>query len=270
MLKSSSKLVTIILIAISSCSPPENSEPTNDYEKFVDGLVNLQEQAEFNFDSTIVGGNCCDFDFDTYFKYFDQLSVDSNWVLESHYRISAFRGHPVVASFARNDTIAAEIRRELSLSRKGLLKGKEDYDLSLRLFGYMDSVGFLSAIHINSDSGYFQYLIFALFGGQYCLFGDANYANWEIITSRQKLKYFTELENDTYYRFSKSVKKQALKIDPEIKMETFPDSITFRIVTLDPWTGFVENKYSITKSWPHKLTQYEHKVLVKYDCGVRF
>ncbi|WP_196889858.1 hypothetical protein [Aureivirga sp. CE67] len=253
-----------------SCSQKENRPPDNSYEKFVDGLVELQNLADIKFDkkdSTYY----CDLDFESYLTYFDQLKIDSNWSLESHYRHFGDAGRPLILAFERNDSLGMKIKDKLSKSVKEFDGEFADWKLSEKLFDYQDSVEYLTPIQIKSDFGYFQFLVFSLFGDNYCKFGHSNYGHTDLITSKQRIKEFTELKNDFYYKFSNNEKLQALSIDPEPKIVVHNnDSVSVRIVTLGPWEGFIERKFSITQQWPHKLRQYEKTVLLEYDCGIMF
>lgn len=262
-------LILIIGLTILSCSSSNKREPANKYEKFIFGLLDLQNQIDLRHDS-IDSTYYCDLDFNTYFEYFNQLSIDSNWTLESHYRHFGDAGRPLLLAFEKNDSIANNLKQELSKNKKELEGEFGDWNLSKRLFNYQDSIDYLTPIHIESDSGYFQFLIFAMLGDNYCKFWHSNYGHLDIITSLESIKEVTELDDDFYYNFSKSEKEKALGINPIPNVENYNDSVTVRIVTLGPWDGFIERKFSISKKWPHKLRQYENNVLVEYDCGIMF
>ncbi|MFD2564786.1 hypothetical protein [Aquimarina rubra] len=263
-------LILTILVSGLSCTQKEKRQPANDYEKFIDGLVQLQNLAGLKLekkDSTYY----CNLDFESYLNYFDQLTIDSNWSLESHYRHFGDAGRPLILAFERNDSLAMKIKDELSKSVKELDGQITDWNVSEKLFDYQDSVDYLTPIQIKSDSGYFQFLIFALLGDNYCQFWHSNYGQLDLITSKERIKELTELEDDFYYKFSSKEKSQALSIDPlpEIKIH-HKDSVSIRIVTLGPWDGFIERKFSITKKWPHILKEYKKTVLMEYDCGIMF
>jgi hypothetical protein len=268
-LKTISTLIFILCCGL-SCIQKENRPPANTYEKFVDGLVELQNLSDIKLDKKDSTYNC-DLDFESYLTYFDQLKIDSNWSLESHYRHFGDAGRPLILAFERNDSLGMKIKDELSKSVKELDKEFADWNLSEKLLDYQDSVDYLTPIQIKSDSGYFQFLVFALLGDNYCKFWHSNYGHIDLITSKQRIKEFTELEDDFYYKFSNIEKLQALSIDPEPKILVHNnDSVSVRIVTLEPWEGFIERKFSITRQWPHKLKQYEKTVLMEYDRGIMF
>lgn len=262
--------ILIITLYVLSCTQKENRQPANSYEKFVDGLVKLQNLADIKLDKKDSTYHC-DLDFENYLNYFDQLKIDTKWSLESHYRHFGDAGRPLILAFERNDSLGMKIKDELSKSGNGLDGDFADWNLSKKLFDYQDSVDYLTPIQIKSDSGYFQFLIFALIGDNYCQFWHSNYGHLDLITSKQRIKELTELEDDFYYKFSSKEKSLALSIDPLPKIEIHDkDSVSVRIVTLGPWDGFIERKFSITKKWPHILKEYKKTVLMEYDCGIMF
>lgn len=262
--------VLVIITFALSCTQKEIRQPANNYEKFIDGLVELQNLADIKLekkDSTYH----CDLDFESYLNYFNQLTIDPNWSLESHYRHFGDAGRPLILAFERNDSLAMKIKDELSKPVKELDEEFADWNLSEKLFDYQDSVDYLTPIKIKSGSGYFQFLIFALLGDNYCRFWHSNYGHLNLITSKQRIKELTELKDDFYYKFSSKEKSQALSIDPLPKIEIHDkDSVSIRIVTLGPWDGFIEREFSITKEWPHILKEYKKNVLMEYDCGIMF
>lgn len=255
-------ILTMFLIAYTSI------KPANQYEEFVMGLNNLQQKTDVIF----LNDSTCDCyqNFQNYMNYFDQLFIDTNWTLESHYRDMGMGGRPLLLAFKKNDVKAEKIKLALQKSKDHGIGRKEYFNMTDVLIDYQDSIDFLSAIHIKSDSGYFQFLVFALLGDQYCQSWHSNYGHIEIITSSKRLEIMTKQTWDIYYGFKSSDIEEILKIDPIPVIEHYKDSVSIRIVTFQPWDGFIERKISITKKWPHNINQYFRKVLFEHDCGIMF
>lgn len=257
-------IISILTALLISCSPKQN-----EYEEFIDGLIELQEQYKIKYDKN--DKTChCKVDFRKYFSYFDKLAIDSNWTIESYYFQGFLGSRPLLLAFNNQDTMAANLKEILSQDQRIIDEEFENHDLAERLRNYRDSIDYMTPVRILSDSGYFQFLIFALLGDNYCMFWHANYGHIDIITTKKRLREFVENQEDPFYRFSEIQKNEALKIDPTPLILTHNDSVTIRIVTLGPWEGFIERKFSITRTFPHQLRQYDRTVLLDYDCMISF
>lgn len=256
------------------------------FTDFIDGLNNVQKQISLDHDTT-TDEYTCDIDFDSYFKSFDRLSIATNWKLESHYRHFGDAGRPLLLAFEEGDKLGDSIQKELNKSFKGEeFAGMLDYQVSKKLFAYQDSVEYLNCIQITNDKmGYFQYVIFALIGGNYCKFWHSNYGEMSIITSKKQLKELTELEDDFFYKFSSKkdeiyinghlnkqtmLKENVLQIEPQPEVILNKDYTTVRIVTLSPWAGFLERTFKVSRTFPHELEQIKLDTLIEYNCGILF
>lgn len=263
------------------------------YTEFINGLINVQKQIFLDHDTT-TDEYTCDIDFNSYFKSFDRLNIAPNWKLESHYRHFGDAGRPLLLAFEEGDKLGDSIQKELNKSFEGKeFEGMLDYQVSKKLFAYQDSVEYLNCIQITNDKmGYFQYVIFALIGDNYCKFWHSNYGEMTIITSKKQLKELTELEDNFYYRFSSKEKNKntehdsvvdigvfgnytmdkesVLQIDPNPEVILNPEEATIKIVTLSPWAGFLERTFKVTRTFPHKLEQVKLDTIIEYNCGIIF
>jgi hypothetical protein len=261
------------------------------YAEFINGLENVQKQIYLDYDS-IKDEYVCRVDFDEYFKSFDKLSISKNWKLESHYRHFGDGGRPLLLAFEGGDKYGDSIQVDLSKSFVGEeYKEMYDYSISQKLFAYQDSVNYLDCIQIIDDKmGYFQFVVFALIGDRYCQFWHSNYGEMSIIASKEQIKALTETKDHFYYKFSTKKEKEevdsnfenlffpkfrmdietVLKINPEPKVTLSDGIATVKIVTLSPWGGFVEQTYTVTRTYPHTLEQGKVDTIVEYNCGILF
>ncbi|MCH8319242.1 MAG: hypothetical protein IIA88_12255, partial [Bacteroidetes bacterium] len=68
-------LTISVLIFLFACSNSERKrDPSNDFEKFVDGLLEIQNESDIKND-TPDSTYYCDLDFDQYLQYFDKLTI---------------------------------------------------------------------------------------------------------------------------------------------------------------------------------------------------
>jgi hypothetical protein len=47
------------------------------------------------------------------------------------------------------------------------------------------------------------------------------------------------------------------------------DTVEVSILTFSRWGGFMRDKFTISKTFPHKFLKHEFKSIVFYDCGIR-
>ncbi len=237
------------------------------YNAFIEGLELILDSIYLEEDLYNEKSYQCNVNFDAYFSVFDQLTIDSNWTLESHYRHFGDAGRVLLLGFEQGNAASKKMRKRLY----GTFERNNDYGLSKELIDYESAINAMDGIHINpSKMGYFQFIVFHLIGTNYCNFWHSNYSELSLITSPKQLKELTELEDNFYYKFSQDQKKEILNINPEPKVELYADSATVSLVLLSPWYGFSRYKYSISKDWPHQQSIIDTDPLLIYNCGISF
>ena len=263
------------------------------FTEFIDGLSSVRQHINKEY-SASENEYFCNVDFKEYFKIFDKLHVAPNWKLESYYYAPGGGGRPVFIAFEKNDIVGDRIYHMLHDSVRTVNPTPVlSNDLAEEIFKYNGSINYLNSIEIaDNPMGYFQFVVFALIGDNYCLFWHSNYSELEIITSKEQLLKLTKRKNDFYYKFSKKDKNsptptepnpnelhwsdntmdidRVLQIDPSPIVTIGKDAVEVSIVTLGPWEGFISRTYSISKSFPHVLTPIKSDTLIPYHCGIMF
>jgi hypothetical protein len=263
-------LIFILMVgAISSCSKNKYSESDMiSYVSFMNGLNEIQHVAQM-VDQAPNKYPSCELNFDDYLSYFNELEVDSGWTVSYYYQYSGGGGEPVLYAHKKPDSSAASY---IDSVRKGLRTnaiGYSDYYMLDSLQQHIGQENYMHPFHVNqSQMGYFQFTVFSLIGENFCLFWHANYKQRTIVVSKKQLNNIIEGADNNYYHFTESEKQnlQGLNLAPEILLNE--DSAEIRIVTLSPWRGLIEWKYSITYGWPHKMYKLERNTLFEYDCGI--
>jgi hypothetical protein len=243
----------------------------NSYSSFLNGLKQIHKTIKLKRD-TAKNNYVCHISFKEYFSVFDKLKIDTNWVLESHYRHFGDAGRPLILGFQDSLKLSDSIKSILKLNFEGMkFQSLLEYGISEKLFKYQDSVDYLDAIHISDDNmGYFQFVIFVLIGDNYCKYGHSNYRELSIITSLEQLKKLAGLEDDFYYKFNKNQVEKILQLAPAPKIISNRKEVKIELLTCSPWGGFVKKKFSVSKSWPHKLKMLKRDTLLEYNCKVMF
>ena len=267
--------VSIILIFMSCESDPASEKnwedlldnlPVNDYELFVDSLTKIQHDITIEIDD--YAQYHCDVDFEEYMKYFDKLTVDPNWIIESFCLRGVGRSY--IVAFENQSVRSTVFTKATNVYQEDdTVIVYLDYNI---LQKYQDSIHYTTAIHVeNSLMGWFQFMTFYIIGDIYSLFGQANYYHRDIVCSKHQIvKLIQSTSYDYYYDNLYLIKNEVLAIDFTPEIEITDDLVTVRLVIFDPWEGFTEKKYSITTGWPHKVKSSESKVLLEYNCMIDF
>jgi hypothetical protein len=126
----------------------------------------------------------------------------------------------------------------------------------------------------NTSDGFFQFIILGILAGQLnnglhdlyndtivmCNQSDIDLAASEVRKFNERYKIDLSLPDQ--------VMQDARKLSLEPVVELGKDTATVRIVTFTKWGGFIETKYELTRTFPHKLLGEWHQNLIPYDCGV--
>ncbi|MFT5819970.1 MAG: hypothetical protein ACI8ZM_001195 [Crocinitomix sp.] len=237
------------------------------YTEFTDGLELSLDSVYLEKSSYAKKSYECNIGFDSYFTVFDQLSIDSSWTLESHYRHFGDAGRILLLGFESGNALSEKLQHRLY----GTFERYNDYALSKELMEYESEIDAADGIHIShTKMGYFQFALFNLIGTNYCNFWHSHYGDLSVITSREQLLELTDLENNLYYRFSEDEKADILEIKSEPIVELYEDSATVSLFLLGPWSVFTRYTYSISKSWPHQQNIIGIDTLMNYNCGILF
>jgi hypothetical protein len=144
-------------------------------------------------------------------------------------------------------------------------------DLQDAFYYYLDSVK-----TDNTSDGFFQFVTLGILAGQFNegmreLYNDTvvlcNRSDIDLAASEVK-KFYEKYKEDV--SLPDQVVQDARKLSLEPVVELGKDTATVRIVTFSKWGGFIETKYEITRSFPHKLLGEWQQTLVPYDCGVTY
>ena len=137
------------------------------------------------------------------------------------------------------------------------------------IFDYCDLIKTTEHITLkeNNKKGFYQLLIFKIAGEDFAKFWHSNYGNNEIICSRKSLLNLVN-QNDLYHNFDRNTKKQMKEVDLTPIVFESNDTIKFRLLSFNSWSGLSENFFSINKKFPHKVTMIKNKILVEYNCKI--
>lgn len=143
-------------------------------------------------------------------------------------------------------------------------------DLFLPKFLEQSRYSFLD--HVQTDgtaAGFFQLVLLRIMGGQFYLFWHAAYDDRTVICSRAGLEAALA-EAEEFVQVPREVRAKAEQLDLEPKVEFTDETVTVRVIMFTKWGGFIEEKYTFSRSFPHKLLKQGSETLVPYDSGIIF
>jgi hypothetical protein len=205
-----------------------------------------------------------EFDANAYFSVLDHLSVQPGYMLDYVYDYNGSGGSPVI--YARSEAQDPYLTfSEYYTDTIGDLPWEEWYEVSR--FEYLD--------HIQVDDsaeGFFQYVVLRKMGTQFYLVWHANYNDDRIICDQGLLEELVAslAEPEFGLALSPELQDQARALDLAPRVEIGEDAVEVRVVIFTKWGGFIEERYTITRSFPHKVTKEETETIVPYDCGINF
>jgi hypothetical protein len=205
-----------------------------------------------------------EFDVNAYFSVLDHLSVQPGYVLDYAYDYNGSGGSPVIYAKPEDQDPYLTFS-EYYADTIGNRTWEEWFEVS-RL-EYMD--------HIQVDdteAGFFQYVVLRKMGTQFYLVWHANYNDDRIICDQGLLEELVAslAEPEFGLALSPELQDQARALDLEPRVEIGEDTVEVRVVIFTMWGGFIEERYAITRSFPHKVIKEETETLVPYDCGILF
>jgi len=205
-----------------------------------------------------------EFDVNTYFSVLDHLSVQPGYVLDYVYDFNGSGGSPVI--YARSEAQDPYLTfSQYYADTIGDLTWEEWFEVSR--FEYLD--------HIQVDDtaeGFFQYVVLRKMGTQFYLVWHANYNDDWIICDRDALEELLAslAEPEFGLALSPELQDQARTLDIAPRIEIGEDAVEVRVLIFTKWGGFIEERYTIARSFPHKVIKEETETIVPYDCGINF
>ncbi len=117
-----------------------------------------------------------------------------------------------------------------------------------------------------------SFLSFGFMGGQFYLFWHANYNDWEIVASKERLiEMVDEIGSDGFGRpFTNEEKHDVLEINPAPVVIITEDSVIVRYIVFSKWRGFSEVFFELSPTPPYEFQFIESHNIVPYECGVDF
>lgn len=223
-------------------------------------LFDAQKLPEhFITENPVRTGN--EFDVMSIFTTLDHLTMAEGYVLDYVYNYQSIGGVPLL--YVRENNLA--MYADISSYRQDHpeCSGENQPD-SCYYLNYVQTDG--------SEEGWIQFIVLKMMGRQFYQYWHAGYNDTQILTTQDAVDTLVEdLRKGKFglpLTLEQTVMAKAIDPMPEVKISS--DTVTVRVVWFTHWGGFFETSYSISKDYPHSITELEKKNLVEYDCGIMY
>ena len=264
------------------------------FGEFYDRLETYQNSVKLKIEYPNVGIDSATFDINDYMAIFSKLSVTAGKEIACHYSASGDGGLPLFYGWDskqdKNEVIDQyrdeRLQGFMNLARKRWEEEKlspcerqkdscrrMDFfnsfftdDQIMRLYA-LDSANKATRFLIPEDDemGYFQLLMFDLYGNDFALYWHANYGSRFLIRGKEQIDYLMTKNREQDFEVCLDEKQllPLLKEDlrPQVRLEKNKCLIT--IYTFHVMGGIYRNTYSISRSAPHSITKEESEHLVE-------
>ena len=130
--------------------------------------------------------------------------------------------------------------------------------------------------HVQADGtpeSYFQFVVLDIMASQFYLVWHANYNDLRIVCDRAALRAIVNglAGDEDGQPMPAHDRAQALSlrgVDPTVDIGG--QTVAVRVVTFTRWGGFYADTFTLSRNFPHKVLDIQHKLLVPYDCGIMF
>jgi hypothetical protein len=203
-----------------------------------------------------------EFDVSEYFSVLDHLSVRDGYIVNWIYRWDTMGGAPCLYSRPVSEPpyrIYADYRDAF-----GDIASEQDSERFW--YGYLDQVE-----SDGTPEGFFQFVVLRIMGGQFYLSWHDNYNDRIVVCDHTGVEAALARARNSYdLQIPDSVREDALSLDLAPTVAIGEDTVLVRVVIFTKWGGFIEEKYTLERNFPHSVLQVESDTLMVYDCGFIF
>ncbi|MGM0502923.1 MAG: hypothetical protein ACQERJ_10385 [Bacillota bacterium] len=244
---------------------------------WIDQLKSYQKKAPALFEEDVKKSDS-KFKIEHYFDILDKIKLEKGCLVDYLYIKEKMGGQSIIIAYPElKKSEYKKIITKINNNDIAISNQNSSSENIINTFLYFDDVeNYLMHLRLDaSEESYLQFVILAELGSQFSLFWHAAYNDKEFICTPEKAekiidriesqdKNINPIENN---KFSQQTIKKVKEINFEPEIDISDDKAVVRLVFFSKWGGFIEAKYSIKKTFPHKIIKRETNILVKYNCG---
>ena len=246
-------------------------------QSWIDQIKYYQKKAPALYEENIEKSDS-EFNIYHYFDIMDYLKLEQEWLVDYLYMQQRLGGEPLIIAYPESKKLEyKKIIDKINNNKPDSKAQENELENIIRTFLNFDDVdNYLTHIRLEpGEESYLQFVILAELGSQFALFWHAAYNDKEFICTLEKAKKIIDrigrqdkdinhIENNQFDQQTIEKVKE-IYFEPEIDMSD--DKVVVRLVFFTKWGGFIEAKYIVKKTFPHKIIKRETNNLVEYDCG---
>jgi len=226
------------------------------YQKIVTDMKDLT--ANFGNPLEVFYTNKADkemkFDAPRYFTILKKISLPEGKILDYVYVMTGSARYPVLYIRSNNQKPYNEIEEYNKSPDHANISRDKMMDNIVEMLEVMDT-----------EDGYFEYVVFYLMAPDFYLYKWTQ-LDHEIICHETRLN--DKLKNDSQIPAAVKTAAKKLNLFPEINLA--PDKAEVKIVTFTAHGGFFEERFIISRSFPHALLEHTKQGLVEYNSRTIF
>lgn len=207
-----------------------------------------------------------DFDISEYFTVLTNISVKEGYTLDYVYHFDGSAGYPVFyirelsqEPYPDDDDLYDDI---------GLTSAYQNHDEELQQsIESGETLNWQKSIVVNdTEQGFFEYLILKIIGGQFYLWWHGGYNDLTFVCDHSALQDVID-EVQKYFKISTDTIYAVSQLNLSLKVLFEGNNVIVTAVLFTKWGGFRQGTFTISRDFPHIITNTEWKTLVEYDCG---
>lgn len=197
------------------------------------------------------------FDVNEYFSILTHLSMQPGYVLDYVYHNGGSAAQPYLYS-RKIDSKPFNTLEELT---ETYVDKTKDHTYDYLAYVQTD----------DTDESFFQYITLRIMGDQFYLWWHANYNDHTITCDRTRLEtLFAKTASFLEQTVPLDIQKEAGRLGLAPRVEINKDTVTVRVVIFTKWGGFIEETYTVTRTFPHITKDIKTKTLVPWQINVTF
>jgi len=194
-----------------------------------------------------------EFDVNQYFNALTHISIEEGYSLDYVYQNDSLGGYPLLYARPSDHVPYASVA---------------DIPENTQLADFHEYL----AVE-DGEQGYFEYVVMDIMANQFYLFWHANYNDTQIVCDRDNVNDIISGVNSGGFGnkldLLQQIKARMMRnIEPVVNLTG--DVAIVQVVTFTKWGGLYRFTYTISRGFPHTITDVKQENLVPYDCGVMF
>lgn len=244
-------ILTLLPVLSASCQPPTPLQNTVDAVSMLHRGCHTPDHL-LQEDAVKTGE---EFDVNEYFSVLTHLSMQPGYVLDYVYFYDGMEGGPDI--YAREVDQTPYLTYSEYVDAEGNISPQESW------------TRVMDRIQVDDTAeGFFEFVVLRTMGGQFYLFWHALYNDATIICDRTGLKAALTIIDEYVIPLSSDDKRKVRSLDFQPVVAFKNNTVVVKVVIFTKWSGFIQESYTISRDFPHRILEVESKTLVELRLPV--